>query len=512
VAEQYLVDDHVVLVVEPVAPGEAESPAVKAGPLPSDQEKRNLEPRTVAGGPDWSKMPDPSARGNFSPPGFTTHRLSNGVEVRIVPWTTLPLVTARLLVNAGSADTTLDRAGLASLTARLWDKGTDDLTATELTEALDALGTSLNVAAGADTTQLSFTVEKLNLGKTLKLVGDVITQPRFDSADFEREKKLHLSALTSGTDSPSWIAQRVFTGLLYGKGHPYSLPSMGFTSSVRSITLDQIKDFYRRHFVPENATLIVVGDVEASQLMTMLEEALGNWKSDTQVTPRRIPDKKAPGGTVYVVDKPGSVQSVITVGRVWRGRKDDTYFAARVGNRVLGGDFLSRINQNLRERNGYTYGARSGFQFRRVGGEWTVTTSVRSDVTGAAVREIIHELDALRGNRPLSAEEVRMARNAELNVFPQSFETPANIAAVLSQLAIYDLNDEYLTTYASALAGTPEDDVDQVMRQLVEPDARTILVVGDRQSVVPQLKEVGFDNIRYINSDGQEVGDEVRKL
>ena len=505
VAGKYLVADHVVLVVEPVKPGEEESVAVKSGPLPSDQPAAELKPRKMTGGPDWDQMPDPSPRGTFSPPSFTRHQLSNGMEVRIAPWTTLPLVTARLLVNAGSADNSPDEAGLASLTARLWDKGTGELTATQFAEALDALGTSLSVAAGSDTTQMSFTVEKQGLAGTLKLIGSLIAQPRFDLSDFEREKKLHLSALVSGTDSPSWIAQRVFTGLLYGKGHPYSTPSMGFVPSVEGITLDQVKTYYRTRFVPQNATLIVVGDVKTDDFLTQLEEALAGWKSDTAVEKRHIPDGQAPGGVVYVVDKPGSVQSVISVGRVWRDRRDDTYFATRIGNRVLGGDFLSRINQNLRERNGYTYGARSGFQFHRVGGDWTTTTSVRADVTGAALREIIRELDALRGDRPLSADEIRSAQDAELNVFPQSFETPSSIAAVLSQLAIYDLDDQYLKDYLVTLAATEQGEVDKAMQEMVEPEARTILVVGDRQRVVPQLKDAGFEDIRFIDSDGKPV-------
>jgi zinc protease len=359
------------------------------------------------------------------------------------------------------------------------------------------------VATGADTTQLSFTVEKRGLDETLKLVREVVALPRFDTADFEREKKLHLSALASGPDSPSWIARRVFSGLLYGKGHPYSTPRMGFSSSVHAITLEHVKDYYRQRFVPENATLIVVGDVQADELMSALEDVWASWQTDTKVQPRRIPAAQASGGHVYLVDKPGAVQSVITVGRIWRGRQDDTYFATRIGNRVLGGDFLSRINQNLRERNGYTYGARSGFQFRRQGGDWNITTSVRADVTGAALQEIIRELDAMRDSRPIAESEVRMARDAELSVFPQSFDTPSNIAAVLAQLAIYDLHDRYLTTYADTLAGTSSDAVDQAMRQLVDPAAQTILVVGDRQSVVPQLKKAGFDVIRLIDSDGQ---------
>ena len=248
VAEKYLVQDHVVLVVEPVAPDEEESLAVKAGPLPSDRPEPELKPREISGGPDWNQLPAPNPRGTFSPPSFTRHKLSNGMEVLIAPWKTLPLVTARLLVNAGSADDSPDQAGLASLTARLWDKGTHDLTATQLTETLDGLGTSLNVAAGSDTTQMSFTVEKKELPDTLKLVCSVIAQPRFDVSDFEREKKLHLSALVSGTDSPSWIAQRVFSGLLYGKGHPYSTPSMGFAPSVAATTLDQVKEYYGKRF------------------------------------------------------------------------------------------------------------------------------------------------------------------------------------------------------------------------------------------------------------------------
>jgi len=207
--------------------------------------------------------------------------------------------------------------------------------------------------------------------------------------------------------------------------------------------------------------------------------------------------------TVVLVDKPGAVQSMIVVGRTWRGRKDDSYFATLIGNRVLGGDFLSRINQNLRERNGFTYGAHSGFDYARTGSRWQLQTSVRREVTGDALREIMTELGNISGDRPASEQEVAIARDAELSVFPEGFETPARIAGSLLQLALFQLPNDYYQQHVTRVAETQLEQVTQAMAQLADPRSVAILVVGDRQVVEPKLREAGFTRIRYADTDGQ---------
>ncbi|MHB8864071.1 MAG: M16 family metallopeptidase [Pirellulaceae bacterium] len=291
--------------------------------------------------------------------------------------------------------------------------------------------------------------------------------------------------------------------LLYGPGHPWGSPGEGYATTVASLTRDQVRAFYADHFTPQRSVLIAVGDVDPSTLVALLEAKFAAWQGTAGTAPAPTAPQTAAADRVFLVDKPGAVQSVIVVGRTWRGRGDDTYFATRIGNRILGGDFLSRINQNLRERNGYTYGARSGFDYGRSNSQWTVQTSVRSEVTGAALRELISELQAVTGDRPLTEEEVAIARQAESNTFPEAFETPGRIASALTQLAIFNLPDDYFAHFVDRLEATSPAEIAQAMAQLVARPAVVQLVVGDRRVVEPKLIEAGFPSVQLIDSDGQ---------
>ena len=450
-------------------------------------------------------MPAATEPNRFVAPKFQRRTLSNGLEVWVAPWRTLPVVSARLLVRTGSADDPHGKSGLATLTAELWDKGTQDLTFTELAEALDALGTSLRVSSDVDTTALSFTVEAQALAATCQLVGQMVTEPRFDNVDFQREKQLQLSDLVSGPDSASWIAARVLPMLVYGAEHPYATPGPGYTETVEALSLDDVKEFYRRQFAPQGSVLIVVGDVDPDEVTNLMELTFGPWQGTSRAKTIPTAHSSLARDVVYVVDKPGAVQSVIAAGRPWRDRQDASYFASRIGNRILGGDFLSRINQNLRERNGYTYGARSDFDYRRVGSDWNLSTSVRSEVTGAALREIVKELGGVAGDQPLTSREVTVGRDAEMNVFPQAFETPSSIAGSLAQLAAYQLPDDYFDRFVGRLQSVSQEEVVQVMSQVAERKELVMLVVGNREVIEPKLKEAGFSQVTYVDFNGRPV-------
>ncbi len=507
VARKYLVDQKVVLVVEPVGGDEAESEAVLAGPLDTGVARPELTARSHAPGPDWAQMPAATEQKPFVPPTFERRTLKNGLAVWLAPWRTLPLVSVRLLVRTGSADDPAAQAGLAALTAELWNQGTRELTSTQFAEAVDALGTSLDVSADTDTVVLGFTAETRALNEMLHLTGQMIAEPRFDAEDFQREQKLQLSSLASGPDDPSWIADRVFPTLLYGLSHPFASPELGYTETVEGLDLQQVRQFYRDHFVPTNATLVVVGDIDPDQVIAALDAQWSDWQTPPAAVQNARPSTSSAtttsAGTVYVVDKPGAVQSVIVVGRIWRDRKDPSYFATRVGNRVFGGDFLSRINQNLRQKNGFTYGAQSGFRYFQEGGRWALSTSVRTEVTGDALAEIVSELKGAATDRPLTADEVEVARSAEMSVFPQMFETPASIAGALAQLAMYSLPTDYYVKYLGQLESTKPEDASTALAHVADLRQIQMLVVGDRQAIEPLLTKAGFKNLKYLDSDGR---------
>jgi zinc protease len=439
----------------------------------------------------------------FHAPKFVRRSLSSGLDVWVAPWKTLPIVSVQLAIPAGTADDPKGKSGLATLAAALLDQGTKTKTATELAEALEVLGVSLGVHAGSDDTSTGFLSLARNLDPALSLLGEVLAAPRFDPKDFDRERDLQLAGLKQGPDSVGWIARRAFPVLLYGPGHPYANPADGSVGSVKGLSLDDVRHDHAAHLGPKGAILIAVGDVEPDALMASLEKTLGAWKPQAaDPSARPAATVKAEPGVVYFADKPGAVQSVLFVGRRWVDRSHPSYFATMLGNRILGGDFLSRLNQNLREKNGFTYGAGSAFRFRRSGSVWAVMTQVRTDATAAALKETLGELDALAGGKPFTAEEIATALDAETRSYPESFDSPSSIAGVLGEMARFRLPLDYLDTFLARLQSTTPADVKARMAEVVAPPERVILIVGDRKTVEPKLKALGYAKIKAVNYDG----------
>lgn len=504
VARKYLVADRVALSVEPPKPGEAETPAVAVGPNPSNTPDPLLTERKHAAGPDWTKMPEPTKPRMFTPPTPIRKTLANGLTVWFVPWKTLPLVTAKLTVPVGTIDDPADKGGLADLTSTLLTMGTASKSNTELTELLDTLGISLGAGTSSEETSIGLSSLSRNFDSALKLMGEVLATPRFDAEDFSREKQLQMTSISQGPDSLEWLASRSFRALLHGPDHPFGRPGDGTIDSVKAITLADMKTFYQSRFSPKGAKMVVVGDVDAEKLFASIEAALAGWKPKDVTRPvlpaiKAVPEPKV----IHLVDKPGATQSIVEVGRLWKKRGDPSYYATFLGNRILGADFLSRLNQNLRERNGFTYGAGSMVLYRKHDSIWVIQSSVRADVTGAALKEVLLELDGVApdGKTPLTTEEVETARDAEIQSFPEEFEDISHIAGAVERIASYDLPNNYLATVLPSLAGTTEEQVKKSISELVDPSLRTILVVGDRATIEPQLKSLGL-TVKVIEVQG----------
>ncbi len=510
VANTYLKPEKVVVWTEAVRPGQPRSEAAKAGPNPSatDTSPSIATDRAPGPGVDWSRMPGPSPARPFQTPRFVRKTLSNGIDVWFASWKTLPLVSVELVVPSGTADDPAGKSGLATLMASLLDKGTTRLTATELDEALETLGVTLGTESSTDNTSISWSTIARNLQPSLKIVAEVLASPRFDPKDFEREQALALSRLVQGPDSVTWLAGRALPVLLYGKGHPYANPADGYPETVKALKLDDVKAFHAEHIGPRGATLIVVGDVEPDALDSMLETTLGRWTAkNSGPSPRPAARLKADPGVIYLVDKPGAVQSVVNVGRLWGDRSDPSFYATLLGNRILGGDFLSRLNQNLREKNGFTYGAGSRFRFRRSGSLWTVNTAVRTDATAPALKEVLGELDGLTGSRPLKDQEIATALGADVKSYPDQFESPRSIAATLGELAEFHLPSDYLDTFLPRLQATRPEAIGKTMAEVVAKNERVTLIVGDRKAVEPKLRALGYSRIQPVTYDGQGISD-----
>lgn len=504
VAARYLTPEKVVLWSLPVDSEHPKSEAAVAGPNPSNIPEAVATDRRPEGGPDWSKMPGPSDPLGFNAPRFVRKTLSNGLDVWVAPWKTLPLVSVRLLIPSGTADDPKGQSGLATLTATLLTQGTKTRTTTELAEALEDLGVTLGAGASADETATGFSTVARNLDPALRLLGEVLTSPRFDPTDFDRERNLQLASLLQGTENAGWMARRAFPVLLFGQGHPYANPSEGYPETLKTLAIEDVRRFHGKQLGPKGSILIAVGDVQPEALFEKVEATLGGWKAQ-EVSPsaRPEPTLKTSPGLIFFVDKPGAVQSIVSVGRRWLDRKDESYFAALVGNRILGGDFLSRLNQNLREKNGFTYGASSVFRFQRTGSVWSVSTQVRTDATAPALKEALGELDGLAGGRPFTAEEIDTAVGAEVKSFPEGFENPGSIARILEEMAQFGLPPDYLDTYLDRLQSTRPESIGQAMARVIEPRERVVLIVGDRQSVEPKLRDLGYNQIEFIDYNGR---------
>lgn len=507
VARKYLVAKKVRLVVEPCGDAEPMNPPVAAGPKAGAADPV-LADRAPSGKFDWSRMPGPAAPGEFRAPTIVRKTLSNGLDVWVVRKDLVPLVSGQLLIPFGTADDPAGKSGLADLSAAVLDKGTKRLTAIEMAEALDELGGSVGVGTGLDTTTYGFSSLARTLEPTLKLFGEVLKSPRLDAEDFDRERDLQLAALLQGPDNVGWIAQRAFRAILFGKDHPYGNPGQGYPATVKGLKLADVEGRYKAFVRPRGSTLIVVGAVDPDVLVEQLEAALGDWKGEAPKAKARAesPVKPEPG-TVYLVDKPGAVQSVLSVGRRWIGRDDPRYFTTLVGNRVLGGDFLSRLNQNLREKNGFTYGAGSTFSYRQTGSVWLASTQVRADATAPALKELLDELDGLAGDRPFTNEELVVAQDSELQGYPEQFESPGTILGVLREMAEFRLPADYLATFLEKLRAIEPKEVSGAMVEVVRPEARVVLVVGDRKTIEPELKALKrFRRIVPVSPDGTPVG------
>jgi zinc protease len=402
----------------------------------------------------------------------------------------LPIVTMNLAVKTGSAADPADRAGLAAMTAALLDRGTTKRSALDLDSDLQSIGASLNANATWDGTSVSLTTLKRHLDKALDIYSEAILHPAFADAEVARLKNQRLGQLAQSRDNATQIAAVVYPAILYGASHPYGHPATGNEASVRALSATDVKTFYSTYFVPNNATLIVVGDVKPDEVAAKLEAAFAGWKAADVPEARMAAAPVRDHAQIYLVDRPGAAQSVLNIGSVGVPRSTPDYYALQVLNTILGGQFVSRVNLNLREDKGYTYGARTSYDFRRAAGPFTASAGVQTAVTRQSVAEFLKELRGIRGDIPITDAELTAAKQALILAYPRGFETPAQIAGRLSEVVQYGLPDSYFNEYISNISKVTAADVNRVAKATIDPSNVAILVVGDRKVIEPGLRSL----------------------
>jgi zinc protease len=444
-------------------------------------------------GVDRSKLPAVLPDGVFRFPHIHRHRLTNGLEVRVIVHRSVPIVCAALLVPGGYAADPADQPGLAGLTADLLDEGSDGRDALGVADAIARIGADLDVDLSADATVISLTMLGRFLTEGMHLLAGVATRPTMADADVQRVRTLRLDRLRQLRDHAPAMADRVFTQTLYG-AHPYGHTGLGDEASLAAMTADQIRGFHKHVFAPARSTLVLVGDASVETLVATAEQAFGKWTSDTAgadtMLVLRTPetsDKK-----LTLVSRPGSAQSELRIGHPSVSRSTPDYHALLLLNTVLGGQFTSRLNMNLRQDKGYTYGVRSGFDLRRGPGAFSVQTSVQTEVTAAAVTEVLKELVDIRGDRPPSEPELDLARASLTLGYPRSFETAQQIARGVTSLALHDLPDTYFEEFVPRVRAIAREAIVVAAAKYLDPDRLVTVIVGDVDKMGPAMATIGL--------------------
>ena len=444
---------------------------------------------------DRSRLPAPGPEPPFRFPAVERRQLANGLRVWTVEHREVPVLAALLLLSNGAAEDPDERPGLAALTADMLDEGSGDRSALELEAAFARLGAQFDTEIGPDATLLSVLTLARRRDQVFELLADVVRRPRLAEEDFVRVRDLRLNRLLQLRDLPAAVADRTLTGLLY-PGHPYGHQPIGTAPSLRGSTIDEVRSFHARAWKPWRMTLIMAGDLSHDEQMAAAERAFGDWRpaGDDQdgFAPREVngvPARSAP--IVAFVHREAAAQSEIRVGQVAVPRRTPDYHALVLLNAVLGGQFVSRLNMNLREEKGYTYGVRSGFDFRQGPGPFLVQAAVQTPATADAVQETLAEISALGATRPPGAEEMELARLSVTRGYPRNFETAGQVARGLVQLALYRLADDTFERFVPSMDRVTAEEVIAAAGRL-DLNRMVVTVVGDRERAFHGLSGLGL--------------------
>jgi zinc protease len=444
-------------------------------------------PRPVVAAPvDLTVPPTLGAPPALRLPPVTTRTLPNGLKLVVVEQHELPLVDVVLDVRTGGEADPAGKAGTASLAAGMLAEGTTTRNALQIADQAAYLGVRVNAGSGWEQSVVLLHAPTAQLDSALALFTDVALHPAFNAPDLERVRKVRLTALQQVRDRGPAIADRAYATALYGEQHPYGRPLGGSETSVADITRDDLVKFYTTYFRPNNATLLVVGDVRPDDIERRALALFGSWaRGDVPTVAEN--DAPTPKATrLVLIDKPGAAQSSFRLGGIGVPRTTDDYFAIEVMNTILGGSFTSRLMQNLRETHGYTYGAGSGFSMRRSAGPFTASAEVVSAKTDSAFIEFMKELRAIRDTVP--ADELAKAKRYLQLGLPQNFETTGDIASQMLPLITYGIPLNFYDTAVQKIGAVTQADVQRVARQYVDPDRLTIVIVGDRKLIEPGLR------------------------
>ena len=499
-AQKYLADNSRVVVRG--VPGEPDLGAAVPTPpktkaATSEGEAMNAdEPfraqRPVAGTPSDVKVPTPES-----------FQLANGLTVLLNERKNIPIVSAQLVVRSGSGQNPADRPGLAAFTLDMLDEGTTTRSSVQFSDEMTQIGASFDISSRRDFSLMSLTSMSSKFSTGVSLMADAVLNPTFPAEEIERVRKSRLASLVQLKEDPDQVANRIAALAINGPNDPFGHPAVGTEASVTALKQDELKNFWAQHLKPNNAGLIVSGDIRKDTLKAMLEQAFANWQPGA--APETIkPAVLESSQRVILVDKPGSQQTQLRLVLPGVPRSSPEYESMETMNGVLGGNFSSRLNLNLREAKGYTYGAYSTFSFLRGRGWFTVYAPVRSDATAPAMREILTELGRM-AEAPVTPDELRLSKKALLAMLPASLETNSGTVGLLAELYEYDLPLDYYSSFAAKVSGVTETFVQEAAKKYLLPKMAILVAVGDRAKIEGELRKIGVGAIELQDLEGKPI-------
>ena len=442
-------------------------------------------------------------------PELERRRLSNGLPVVVAHRPGVPVVRVSLLFDGGYAADQGRRPGTASFTMSMLDEGTSRYGALAIADRADSLGADLSAGASLDTSFVGISALAERLDESVALLAEVARRPSFPPEEIERVRKEWIAGIGREKSSPDALASRLLPPLLYGDGHPYAIPftGSGTEASIAALTRDDLLAFQRDWLRPDNATIVVTGDAKADAILPLLEKHFGDWRASAPDRPgTALPAAARPGAArVFLVDKPGAVQSNILVGQVLASSAAPNRLEIETMNNVLGGTFTSRINMNLREEKHWSYGARSSLPQARGGRPWLLSAPVQSDRTVESMREIQREIGEFVGTRPATAEEIAKIRDRDVRSLSGRFETNAAVSGAIAEMITFGWPDDYVRSLKARLEAQSDDGVRAAARESLDPGRLTWVVIGDLATIEQPIRDLGLGEVRVLDADGKVI-------
>lgn len=444
---------------------------------------------------DRSKLPEVGAEARFHFPAIAKHHLANGLEVRTVEHAALPVVTLVLLVRGGLGADPFGKEGLAALTADMLDEGTGADSAIDISDRLARIGGDYDLDVRDDATALTLTTLSRFADCGARLLADLALRPSLREEDLQRVRAQRLNRLVQLKDSPGARGEQAFLQVVYGS-HPYGHLSFGRAASLATLTRDDVAAFHAAVYRPERATLVVAGDGTHAELLAIAERAFGGWAAPSADAASHAPEAAAappvPSTRLALVHRDQAAQSILSIGQLSPARSTPDYAPLVVMNAALGGQFVSRVNLKLREEKAYTYGARTGFTWRRGPGTFLLDTSVETGVTRDALADAMAELDDIRHARPVSAKELELVKASLTRGYSRNFETAGQVARSAAQLSLFGLPDSYFERFVPMVQAVTAEEVSRAAQTYLDPARMTAVVVGDREAIAGPLESLGL--------------------